>query len=215
VKYETSVVYLEQVPKVVVDTGFDWSNLWTFIATVAIFILGTYLTIRNFNKTVASQERVAAETANIQRSSISSQENIAQQNSLKTSRQNWINDLRDTTAQFIAGALNVQRLNIYHEAVQPTWQLQGQKNPEAADRARAEWASSHIQAIRELVGLKSKIELLLNPDEEESKSFLAEVNNLHKFCDQAGGPAKNIAADVVSKCQVILKQEWEKAKSGM
>lgn len=213
-KYETSVVYLEQVPKVVVDTGFDWTNLWTFIATIAIFILGTYLTIRNFNKTVASQERVAAETANIQRLSISSQEAIAQQNSLKTSRQNWINDLRDTTAEYIAGALNVQRLNIYLEAAQSTWKLQGEKNPEAADRARADWASSHIQAIRELVGLKSKIQLLLNPDEEESKAFLAAVDDLHKFCDQAGGPAKNIAADVVSLCQVILKREWEKAKTG-
>lgn len=213
-KYETSVVYLEQVPKVVVDTGFDWTNLWTFIATIAIFVLGTYLTIRNFKTTVDSQERVAAENADIQRSGISSQELIARQNSLKSSRQSWINDLRDTTAQFIASALNVQRLNVYLEAAENRWAYLIIDNREAAEKARADWSNSHIQALRELVGLKLKIELLLNPDENKSVRFMEEINKLHKECDQAGGPAKAIAADVVSSCQLILKEEWEKAKLG-
>lgn len=213
-KYETSVVYLEQVPKVVIDTGFDWTNLWTFVATIAVFILGTYVTVRNFSKTVRSQEKVAAATAEIQRQSIASQELIARQNSLKISRQDWINDLRDTTANYIAAALNVQRLNVYWEAGQTSWQLQRINNAEVADRVRAEWSSSHIQALREVVGLKSKIELLLNPEEVDSKEFMKAVDELYNVCDQAGGPAKTVSADVVNWCQHILKQEWEKAKSG-
>jgi len=214
VKYETSVVYLEQIPKVVVDTGFDWANLWTFFATIAVFMLGTYVTVRNFNKTVKSQEKVAAETAAIQRKSIESQELIARQNSLKSSRQNWINDLRDTTASYIAAALNVQRLNVYWEVGQTAWEYQRLRNAEAADRARAEWSNSHIQAIREMIGLKSKIELLLNPEEVDSKEFMKAVDELYNVCDQAGGPAKNVASNVVDWCQHILKQEWEKAKLG-
>jgi hypothetical protein len=215
VKYETSVVYLEQIPKVVVDTGFDWSNMWTFFATVAIFMLGTYLTIRNFSKTVASQEKLAEQTAKIQRESISSQELIARQNTLKASRQSWINDLRDTTSEFIAAALNVQRLNVYWEAGQTSWRLQRIQNAEAADRARAEWSNSHIQALRNLIGLKSKIELLLNPEEVDSKEFMKAVNELHNNCDRPDGLANTIAVDVISWCQHILKQEWEKAKSGL
>lgn len=156
-KYETSVVYLEQVPKVVVDTGFDWSNLWTFFATVVIFMLGTYLTIRNFNKTVSSQESVAAENAKIQRENISSQELIAKQSSLKVSRQNWINELRDTCAQYIAAALNVNQLNIYWDAAQESWKLQRINDSVIANQIQADWSVSHMQAKKELVSLKAKL----------------------------------------------------------
>ncbi|MBZ9780877.1 hypothetical protein K9857_04840 [Pseudomonas sp. REP124] len=213
-KYETSVVYLEQIPKIVVDTGFDWSNLWTFFATVLVFMLGTYLTIRNFNKTVASQEALAAENAKIQRENISSQELIAKQGSLKASRQNWINELRDTCAQYIAAALNVQQLNVYREAAQPSWNLQRINDSVIANEVQADWSVSHIQAMKELVSLKAKLELLLNPEEVDSKEFMKAVNELHKECDQPGGPAKAVAGNVVYWCQHILKQEWEKAKAG-
>lgn len=240
-KYETSVVYLEQVPKILVDSGFDWATFWSFSATVAIFLLGTYLTIRNFNKTIVSQEKVALEnfelqkrlisiqevSANqnfelqkeliasqdlaakqnfeIQKEMIASQEIVATQASLKTSRQNWINDLRDACAIYIAAALNVQRLNLYREAAEP-WAL--------GDTALRDWSFSHIQAMKELVSLKAKIELLLNPSEPESQKLLVLIGELHSKCDQAGGPAESICESVVESCQVILKEEWEKAKSG-
>lgn len=213
-KYETSVVYLEQVPKIIVDTGFDWSSLWTFFATVVVFMLGTYLTIRNFNKTVASQEAVAAENAKIQRENIYSQELIANQSSLKASRQNWINELRNTCAQYIAAALNVQQLNIYWEAAQLSWKLQRINDSAIANELQADWSVSHMQGVKELVSLKAKLELLLNPEEVDTKEFMKAVNELHKECDQAGGPAKVLAENVVEWCQHILKQEWEKAKAG-
>jgi hypothetical protein len=240
-KYETSVVYLEQVPKILVDSGFDWATFWSFSATVAIFVLGTYLTIRNFNKTIVSQEKVALEnfelqkrliaiqeistsqnfelqkelmasqelvaTQNfeIQKEMIASQEIVAAQAALKTSRQNWINDLRDACAIYIAAALNVQRLNLYREAAEP-WV--------SGDTPLRDWSFSHIQAMKELVSLKAKIELLLNPSEPESQELLVLITELHNKCDQAGGPAKSICESVVASCQVILKNEWEKAKSG-
>jgi hypothetical protein len=214
VKYETSVVYLEQIPKVVVDTGFDWSNLWTFLGTVCIFMLGTYLTIRNFNKTVKSQENVAAQNFMLQRDAITTQERIANQNSLKASRQDWINDLRNTCAAYIAEALNVQRLNIYWESAKSTYSLCLVSEPSIAHKMQADWATSHVQAMKDLISLKSKIELLLNPDEVDSKQLMKAVVELHIECDRAGGPAKQLAEKVVDWCQQILKQEWEKAKAG-
>lgn len=205
-KYETSVVYLEQLPKISVDTGFDWASLWTFLATVVIFMLGTYMTIRNFNKTVRSQEKVADINSKTQRDLLLSQESIARQSSLKASRQNWINDLRNTTADYIASALNLQRLNLYREAVGDSW---GANDPHLTA-----WSHQHIQSVKELVSLKSKIELLLNPDELDSKQMMKSVNELREKCDQAGGPAKELSESVVKCCQHIVKQEWEKAKSG-
>ncbi|MBK5437968.1 hypothetical protein JFV30_14400 [Pseudomonas sp. TH32] len=240
-KFETSLVYLEQIPEIVVNSGFDWATFWSFSATVSIFVLGTYLTIKNFNKTIVSQEKVALENFELQRKLISSQETSANQNfelqkemiasqdlaakqtfeiqkemiasqeivaaqaSLKTSRQNWINDLRDACATYISAALNLQRLNLYREAA-PSWH--------SGDTALREWSFSHIQAMKELVSLKAKIELLLNPSEPESQELLECVNELHNACDQAGGPAKSICENVVARCQIILKKEWEKAKAG-
>lgn len=231
--FETSLVYLEQVPKIIVDSGFDWATFWSFSATVVIFLLGTYLTVRNFNKTIVSQEKVARENFEIQKNLIASQdlsakqgfdvqkemilsqERVAAQASLKTSRQSWINDLRDTTALFVAAALNVQRLNVYWESKQSSMsQRDGVVDYSAFDRLHTEWSTSHVQSIKELISLKAKIELLLNPEEIDSKEFIKAVNELRDECDQAGGPAKELTKNVVYWCQHILKQEWEKAKLG-
>lgn len=213
-RYETSVVYVEQLPKLVLETGFDWPTFWSFSATVVIFLLGTYLTVRNFNKTIKSQEKVASRNFDIQNNMIISQELIAKQNSLKQSRQNWINDLRNTCALFISESMNVQRLNVFWESAQPTYNLHQINNPELAHQMQADWASSHVQAMKELVSLKAKIDLLLNPDEVDSKELMKVVNELFAKCDQAGGPAKELAVQVVWWCQQILKEEWEKAKAG-
>ncbi|WP_339433046.1 hypothetical protein [Pseudomonas sp. EA_65y_Pfl2_P78] len=250
-KYETSVVYLEQVPKIIVDAGFDWATFWSFSATIAIFILGTYLTIRNFRKTIISQEAVAQKNFELQRKlietqelsakqnfdlqretisgqdeaakqafevqkeMIASQERVASQASLKSSRQNWINDLRGTTALFIAAALNVNRLNVYWESTQSAISMRGGViDFSNMDRLRSEWSTSHVQAVKELVSLKAKVELLLNPEEIDSKQLMNAVNELYSECDKAGGPAKEIANNVVNWCQHILKEEWEKAKAG-
>lgn len=231
--FETSLVYLEQVPKIIVDSGFDWATFWSFSATVVIFLLGTYLTVRNFNKTIVSQEKVARENFEIQKNLIASQgllakqgfdvqkemilsqERVAAQASLKTSRQSWINDLRDTTALFVAAALNVQRLNVYWESKQSSMsQRGGVVDYSTFDRLHTEWSTSHVQSIKELISLKAKIELLLNPEEIDSKEFIKAVNELRDECDQAGGPAKELTKNVVYWCQHILKQEWEKAKLG-
>lgn len=247
--FETSLVYLEQVPKIIVDSGFDWATFWSFSATVAIFVLGTYMAIRNFNKTIISQEKVARISSEFQKSllssqevathqnfelqkemmanqsaaalqafevqkeAIASQERVAAQASLKASRQNWINDLRDTTAEFISAALNVNRLNAYKESTLSYLSINNSADSEF-DKFSARWASLHVQSMKELVALRSKIELLLNPEEVDSKGFIRVVNALFKNCDQAGGPAKELSGQVVWWCQHILKQEWEKAKAG-
>ncbi|MFK5733834.1 hypothetical protein KW869_09870 [Pseudomonas urmiensis] len=212
--YETAVVYLEQLPKVVLETGFDWPTFWSFSATALLFFLGTQLTIRNFKRTIESQERVAKDQQEVQRDNIASQELIAKQNSLKASRQNWINDLRDTCAGYIAEALNVNRLNVYWESARVRYFEYLEAKPEIAYQMHSDWTNSHVLAMKNLVSLKAKIELLLNPEEVDSKELMKAINDLHRECDRAGGPAKDLAQTVVEWCQNILKQEWEKAKSG-
>lgn len=109
-KYETSLVYLEQLPKIAIDTGFDWPTFFSFMATIAVFTIGTWITVRSSNKnyhqqdqilrkTLSSQEKALFLTLNAQEKSLritnESQEKIARANAVKVSRQAWIDQLRD------------------------------------------------------------------------------------------------------------------------
>jgi len=69
-KYETSVVYLEQIPKVAIDSGFDWATFFSFMATIAVFSLGTWLTIRTSNKNAIQQEEIFKGTIDAQEKSL-------------------------------------------------------------------------------------------------------------------------------------------------
>lgn len=217
-QYETSVIYLEQVPKLVIDTGVDVPTLIGFAVTVVIFGLGTWLTVRTSNENSREQ------TLNLERSldyqerallkTIESQETVAAKNSLKASRQAWINDLRDASALFVAATMTVQRLNNFKKQRSRYWLDMQDANPAEHSRIISEWATDHIEAIKEVRRLKAKIELLLNPSEVDSISFMESVNAAEAQCDKTGESVDEPCRVLVERCQVILKTEWEKAKRG-
>ena len=217
-KYETSVVYLEQVPKIVVDTGLDLPTLISFAVTILIFALGTWLTLRNSDEnskqqTLNLKESLAHQEQSLTRT-IESQEGVASKNSLKASRQGWINDLRDATSQYVAATMNVQRLNNFRQQRSRYWERLEEKDFAEHSRSFSEWAVDHIEAVKEVKRLKAKIELLLNPVEEASMKLMEAVEEAERQCDTSGSSLVNPCRDIITCCQVILKNEWEKAKSG-
>ncbi|HCE6723030.1 hypothetical protein ACR3H8_01125 [Pseudomonas aeruginosa] len=228
-KYETSVVYLEQVPKVILDSGFDWATFWSFMATIAVFAIGTGLTIWTSHNGLNNQKKMFDEAAQNQKAdldrtivnqnqalerTIASQELVARQNSLKASRQAWINDLRDVCADYVAAVMNIQRLKNYWEVSKGAYQSKLLTDPALAHQMQTEWADSHIGAMKEAKRLKCKIELLLNPQEEDSKQLMVAAEDALRECDKPGAAADEHCAILVEYCQTILKQEWEKAKAG-
>ncbi|MBA1195582.1 hypothetical protein G7011_00445 [Pseudomonas plecoglossicida] len=227
-KFETALVYLEQLPDVVVKTDTDWAAILGFVITIAAFYFGTKAQIRNFKKTVVSQEKVASRSFEIQNRMIESQQLIARQGSLKESRQNWINDLRDACSQFVAAADNVQRLNVLKGSPGGAWSILKEKNPVEYVSAENEWSANHVGAKREVRRLAAKIELLINPSESDSKLLMEKVRCVESECDKTikidestgariERSSKDLEApcnDLVKICQKILKTEWEKAKAG-
>ena len=97
-KYETSVVYLEQLPKIVVESDFDLATFLSFVVAVVIFAIGTWLTIRSSNKNAIDQRVIFNETTSSQEKALNktleSQVHVARSIAIKESRQAWINDLR-------------------------------------------------------------------------------------------------------------------------
>lgn len=232
-KYETSIVYLEQLPKLVVESGPDYPTLIGFAVTIVIFGLGTWLSVHTSRKSSKLQTENLERTIEHQEGSIdktiASQEAVAEKNSLKTSRQGWINDLRDTCAQFVSEALNVQRLNVSKKSLESNWGALKNGHPAEYASALSLWMSEHMQAKKEVRRLRARIDLLLNPTEQDSQFLMQWVKMIEIECDMELG--RDVETDtlyqrvpkdlddpceeLIKCCQKILKDEWEKAKEGV
>ncbi|RTW26573.1 hypothetical protein DZA01_02165 [Pseudomonas aeruginosa] len=197
-RYGTSVVYLEQVPKIEIDSGFDWITVGGFALTILAFVLGTIVTINNFRRTIESQEK------------------IADASSLRSSRQAWINELRDCCASYVAAVLRIH--DFKGEMVR--WQQDNNllmsellvlKRFESENPA---WKERSVIAVNEARMLRAKVEMFLNPAEPESIELLKAMDLAY---DEAGeyGPGIPGKCDVVvEKAAVILRNEWAKTKVG-
>ncbi len=114
------------------------------------------------------------------------------------SRQRWINDLRDAIADFNAKASMIYSL------------------------ARNNYADEHsIPRIEEMVQLNYKIELLINPNEEDHARLAQLVTNIASSLRLAKVKKANIdtnldekQGELISLSQKILKREWKRVKKG-
>lgn len=216
-KYETSVVYLEQLPKVVIDSGFDLATFLSFIVTIVIFSLGTWLTIRNSNKNAADQRVIFNETIVAQEKSldktIDSQAKVARAIAIKESRQAWINELREACSDYIA-AIGVLQYQVDNKDV---WQIFIDKvtreDSSKAAELIASWELEKRRVKQTAVALKSKIEMLSNPNESDFQKLIDLVSEaIVKALKRDGGSGKTCES-IISISQVILKAEWERAKN--
>lgn len=113
-----------------------------------------------------------------------------------TSRQQWINALRDAIADFSAKASMIYSLA---------------KNRYANEQS--------IQRIEELVQLNYKIELLINPNEADHAKLSQLVNGIASSLKLAKVEDSSLdtsldqkQSELVSLSQKILKREWERVK---
>ncbi|MCP9337609.1 hypothetical protein [Stutzerimonas xanthomarina] len=193
---ENSIVTIHRIPEITISSGMDWISVASFLITAVIVVVSARATIKGHEKTVSSQQETAFK------------------HFLKSSRQGWINELRDTCSCFIAAALNVQRLNNVREGQSTHLTKLFSIDPAEHAKAISSWTGDHVAAIAELNRLKAKIQLLLNPQELDAENLMVAVNYVSDVCDQVGASARIPCDDVIRLCQVILKIEWDRAKSG-
>ncbi|RJG10970.1 hypothetical protein D3879_14930 [Pseudomonas cavernicola] len=193
---ENSIITINRVPELraLIDTGTDWLTLGGFLLTVVVFALGTWATIYNFKKTILSQEKVS------------------KANALKVSRQDWINELRDTCSEFISAALTVQRLCNVHELQRALREKLALDKSEEYSRIISQWTSDHVGAMADVNRLKAKIQLLSNPNEGNFIALIGHVETALEVCNQDGNSAAAPCKLIVEVTQEILKTEWERVK---
>jgi hypothetical protein len=162
------------------------------LTAVAVWA-GSWATIKSHQKTIGSQEKVAAT------------------NFLKGSRQVWINDLRDTCSSYVASVLAIQR---FYQQIYGSREYLVAKGIGEGQRIVDAVTDDILAAKKEAESLKLKIELLLNPDESDSRELMKSINAALGLSHESGGATAKQCELIVWHCQVILKQEWEKVKAG-
>lgn len=233
--YETAVVYLEQVPKLSIDTGFDQATFLSFLVTVVIFILGTWLAMRNSNRNTLEQRKmfddsmlrqevrareqrhdfedtIKAQEKTLERT-IQSQEAIARSNAVKVSRQDWINELRNACAKYISTLLAIT--NHASSKVDNTNHAEALAihDPASASDLISSWANELSRLRTIAYEHKYKIELLSNPSEELFQRLCAEVLRAIKISEEEPRDVITCCNLITSLASEILKLEWEKTKS--
>jgi P pilus assembly chaperone PapD len=115
---------------------------------------------------------------------------------VSNNRQQWIDNLRDTIADFLAKQLMVRSLS-----------------------RQAHADESSIPRIEDVLRLVNKIELLVNPMEQDHAELVQLVCELGDAMNQEKEKNKSFDVDphvkrIVALSQAILKREWERVKRG-
>lgn len=113
-----------------------------------------------------------------------------------TSRQAWINTLRDNISDYIG---KIEHFHI---------RLTSLKDDNLRKEDRKELAKENF--FQEILSLKVKIELLLNPNEINSQKLMKELNDYSdSVFDEMNEETKET---ILSITKDILKTEWERVK---
>lgn len=167
----------------------NWYPFLLPLITIAIVLASTYLSIRTIQ--IKSQESlIALENSNetlvaINDKTISEEHDRSQKIIITNNRQEWINSLRNEITLFLGVVASTS----------PSEQPEDM-NP---DDLKSLWNHSY------------KIELLINPKEEDHKELVElireEISNL------TTSKEVTLISDIISQSQKILKREWERVKT--
>ena len=122
---------------------------------------------------------------------------------ISANRQNWINDLRDSVADFMTSA----------KVAMVEGSLAAYRATEFAANEEA-----HNEAMRSMVTLHNKVTLLINPNESDHVKLINLMDEMIQHCARGGSDdiqRHDELRDAITKAsQQILKREWERVKSG-
>ncbi|MEQ5127017.1 hypothetical protein ABN225_09480 [Providencia alcalifaciens] len=203
---DSGILTLGKLPTIVVDSGFGWDNVFASIlgaligATIPAAI--SYYAISNSAETMKKDRDEHAKYAREQ----------LRAELVSSSRQNWINELRDNAARYISVANKLNNLQIL---ITNEFRKHDQKDEAYYRQIRMD--ATNIKS--DLTFLKTKIEMLLNPIENESNEVISALNDYteisnnfkpgddHDF-DKIMKVIKNLKYNI----KLISKAEWVKIK---
>lgn len=197
------------MPEIKVSSPFDWTAAVGFAASVLAFVVTAYIVkkstqqqMQSYQDSVDAQKNIADE----QRQLVKKQ---AEAEILTKSRQEWINSLRDTIAEFIAAILKISDLHSFKHGTNSA----NNALPEnEAIKNRLEWCLRLHEAKSVACTLRNKIHLLANPNEPAFVELLTLVDNFYEKADNGGMGLHVYSPEIIRLVQKILKVEWDRVK---
>ncbi|EOT5387358.1 hypothetical protein ACNRPG_003953 [Klebsiella oxytoca] len=206
---DSGILTLGKLPTVVVDSGFGWD---TVSASILGAIIGaaipaaiSYYAISNSAKTMKDDREEHA---------VYAKEQLRAQ-LVSSSRQLWINELRDSAAKYISVANKLNNLQIL---ITNEFRKDEQKDDAYYREIRME--ATNIKS--DLTFFKAKIEMLLNPNEHESDAVIIAMNNYATITNEFKPGDEHDFEKIMevikrfkANIQLISKAEWKKIKDFM
>jgi len=197
------------IPEVKVDSPFDWTAAVGFAASVLAFVVTAYIVkkstqqqMQSYQDSVDAQKNIADE----QRQLVKKQ---AEAEILTKSRQEWINSLRDTIAEFIAAILKISDLHSFKHGAGPA---NNTLPTDDAIKNNLEWCLRLHEAKSVACVLRNKIHLLANPNEPAFVELLALIDDVYEKADNEEMGLHVYSPEIIKSAQKILKAEWDRVK---
>lgn len=188
--------------KVTLITSTDVFAVAGIALTACIVIATTVLTIKNFRISTKSQETIAT---NRDKTELEK----AKAETLSRNRQEWINTLRNSIADYISTVLAIEDLFALKMGLDPN------QTHLTADQIVAngrEWSYKLHLGKTEAQRLKAKICLLTNPAEDQFIKLITLVNELYVAAINKASDLEEKTAKLTEISQNFLKKEWERVK---
>lgn len=195
---ENMMLTIHRVPEIVLNTGTDYKILAGFALTALAVLAGSWATAYTFKKTVVSQGDIATAGA------------------IRSSRQAWINEFRDACANYVAAVLQISDLRT--QRAEWLAEKRVHMTPLAAfqffEKENPQWAGYSSVAVHQARMIRAKLELMLNPDEQETMDLLTSLDEAYVGAATDVDDLSELCDAVVTRAQKIIKAEWRMTKLG-
>ena len=212
-------VSVSKIPSLSVSTNSntDYVSLCSIIFSFAIAILSFWVTIYVIKRNGKDQIKISDRNSlDLQKISYENR-SIEIQTWISTSRQNWINNLRDSVAEFVSTGAHLtnlaRKMKLEKEELAKTG-ASHQEELESYSKNR----SAFDDTQRDLVKHEQKITLLLNETEDDSKLLIHAMESYRNATFDPQTKLPNFAElktsmEAIQKCtRTILSSEWKRAK---
>ncbi|MCA8231724.1 hypothetical protein [Burkholderia vietnamiensis] len=212
-------IAVSKIPNLSISTNSstDYVSLCAIIFSFAIAILSFWVTIYVIKRNGKDQIKIANDNSlDLQKISYDNR-SIEIQTWISTSRQNWINNLRDSVAEFISTGTHLTNLAKKMKLEQEELAKAGAPHKEQLE-SYSKNRSVFDNTQRDLIKHELKIKLLLNETENDSKLLITAMANYRNatFDDKTKLPdfpaLKTSLDSIVNSTRSILSNEWRRAK---
>ena len=135
---------------------------------------------------------------------------------IRSSRQAWINEFRDACANYVAAVLQISDLRT--QRAEWLAEKRVHMTPLAAfqffEKENPQWAGYSSVAVHQARMIRAKLELMLNPDEQETMDLLTSLDEAYVGAATDVDDLSELCDAVVTRAQKIIKAEWRMTKLG-